>query len=1774
MAKPTRNGNYAGEIFTYPNGESWEWKVSRNPFTKKIRKQGWNQLTNASSNKTFSDDELEVKDGYGDIINNPDLYYITDGNGNPIEIIGYGEGNNNIPNEDNSPFPPPFPLEDPIPLPPPPPRPDPVEQVSGHYDIRLSIINQAGFGELLVNGKKDDRLTLNIANGNVINTRELVGKKLELQYGLGDKRSYTKYVIETKTETQPIFGSFGKKILKGPAIYVQKYSYGNAPSRARAVEPRFLEQFNTLGQSKVISLPFDTSNLFTPPPPPDPDPIDGDAEDREDDVYIPPLSLIRAYGKFTYQIDVDFNGDDEKTQNLLKYSFGSKSGALIEKVYSIVKEVEDTLDVVQNYQATVPFNINLLNGRIGLERLSKYDAFFLLYKNGQLINTSSEFNQTYDLLPNVSYLLKVELRAKQITTETPRLTVGDSQYSIDKKSTDELLVQYRANGVTDKVLVSFGSTKRELLPKSGKDNKTRIAADKVGFVGSVSFNATDFDRIGRHKIVLTPQKSFNPPTRVVGDVAFPSEPIIVNGESVVFYIDVTDTKITIGPDITHITYPENIKGADFKGYDVEFRINWASVNANYVEVFAGKESPQHQLIDKGDPQGVATFNVRDVLTRAGQSIDESQKSVNFKLLLRPTGQKNLKGKLEEINIRFDKGDLELKRGVVVRDIREAIKNSFETKVLTQENSKYLTHLLHLGEGDNRIISTWGIDKQTFDDPSIVLKLYEPLPKSVQPNQQVWVSKIQSIPIIEQITLIDEEVKECIPLQPNFNTQFVDDVGLQIYDDLVASGSATSTDIINQFVSGSGFNLKDLDIRFVSSSTALIEFDNGNLIEETEVSDYYWSNFVKYSSAEERVENYVYKLGLINFYLNRITLVESGSHYTSTISLQNEKTKLERQINDVKAGFDAFEDYLYKNEISSSNQSYVGLLSSAQNYDATNSSRLTYNLPEHIINDKNNAEYVLFFDMIGQHFDNLWVYTKAIARKNKLEHKHKEGVIDKFIYQMLESMGWDADVGVSSQALWEYAYGKDSDGTSYSVQSGKDRQNEIWRRILNNLPYLLKHKGTRRSMHALMACYGIPASLLTIIEFGGPREITESGTTKFTYEDRTASINVSGSAAITIPWKTYNGDFPNTFEIRLNTEEKQNQQIVSGSDWSLDILKDTGSLGKIQLTVGSDLVTSSTVPLFDDEYYHIAVTRESGSDFTLYVKQGFQERIRNEVSATLTAASASWESGSEIKVGGLNLNASVDEIRLWTSPLNEAVIENHTLVPDAINGNHNSASSEDLIFRNDFEYPKDRTNDVDIKNVSYIRTYTTSSVASSFPSASVYPYQYTPYDRTVTAQVPQTGFNYSNKVRFESQYKPNSTTALTATSSIDLSYRTRSTKRSFDQSPIDSNRLGFFFSPVKEINMDILRSTGPINVDDFIGNPADDYNYTYQDLDNFREYYFQRYNLNFNEYIQLVRQIEKTMFDQLADLAPARSKVSSGLLIEPHILERSKTQWNKPSGDENYHETVIDTTDVTTINVENPQYLMYVSASKDTNLSVEKSFYDTTINDIENTSLIGEINNHVGTYQNQEDTTLIGTITRNSGSTMAGFEIFIDAQITGSLLDSYYQSSGYQQVGGFGKDSLAEGGFGLYGENSYSIRTRIDGAGNHVKDKIRVFRIKEEFEEIEPQNTNFNDGSIGTTDTVVTRYRQKVLVLSTSGSAPTTGNGIVEVEPLNGYFSTHYRYVEDLPTGLENSYFNGSKQTAATTLDGGSPVETFTTNPNTLRVSDSGRGSGEPILEVD
>jgi hypothetical protein len=354
---------------------------------------------------------------------------------------------------------------------------------------------------------------------------------------------------------------------------------------------------------------------------------------------------------------------------------------------------------------------------------------------------------------------------------------------------------------------------------------------------------------------------------------------------------------------------------------------------------------------------------------------------------------------------------------------------------------------------------------------------------------------------------------------------------------------------------------------------------------------------------------------------------------------------------------------------------------------------------------------------------------------------------------------------------------------------------------------------------------------------------------------------------------------------------------------------------------------------------------------------------------------------------------------------------------------------------------------------------------------------------------------------------------------------------------------------------------------------------YTDLDELRDYYFDRYNLNFTEYIQLIRSIDRTIYTTLEALSPARARVSKGLLIEPHFLERSKVKYTKPTGSRNDFGTVIDVNEDVNITSENPQYTSSINTQQDVFLYVSASQLEATVTASDDVQLIGEYNTFTSSIVVPENTLfLTGSITRNSGSTMGGFEISIDAQITGSLLGQVFALGNQTQVG-LDPDSSFVRGFGLYAENGDAIRTYYDVFGNLQKERVKVFTFDEIYSESIEQTVS---GSFGLENEVVTQTltRSKVSILpftSSNGSESLDlqeGGNVTNVVALNGYLPSHFRYVSDRTTGLENSYNKGSKQTSATTVDGSSPVETFTTNPNTLRVTDTGRGSGEPILEVD
>ncbi len=1353
------------------------------------------------------------------------------------------------------------------------------------------------------------------------------------------------------------------------------------------------------------------------------------------------------------------------------------------------------------------------------------------------------------------------------------------------------------------------------------------------------------------------------------------------------FIDVV-REITYGePDVTQIIYDRNIVEADLRPLDFNFEFELQSVNAQSIEILLG-ENVIYRLYMQNN-KGKVYFNAKDLYNSYKDYFNETEKTYFITFGFRPYfhGFKDIVfGKTEQVSITVQRTKFLIDKGTAIRDITSVFtqlfsggdtKKNYEDKIIF-EDDKHLYYQVRTSADQSFVITNTGMDRLTFsvkdgkvvetefeidsesgstrkkkgylDYGSLVVKLLEPLPGNIDLNTQVWISK-QIIPtIVESIVITDEDDDKCLPLRPNFGTDVINETGLQYFDEIISSGSLTSTQLVNKYISQSAFNLEDLQIDYTSGSNVgteyFLKFDN----------------FVNFGGALTRIENFQYKIGTIEDWQNKInstlysaSLLSTSSNSLLTSASYNDKIQI------IKNGFDGFEKKMYEDfSITSSISSFFTSQSIyAEIYDRENKNYLVKHIPQYIQESSDNVEYLTFLEMIGQHFDIVWSYINGINRVKKVEHKAVDGITDKLVYELLESFGWDPKNPFEGKQLWNYAFGLNDDNSS-SVNTNSIGNNvvssytpdaakkQVWRRILNNLPYLLKHKGTRKSINAILSCYGVPSSLLTIIEFGGPSN-TPSETNKFTYEDRSAVLNVSGSDYLRLPW--ING-IPDAVQIRFKTTNKVESEIlrgVSGSNYWKVSIEPTGSalFGNLNFELVNDRVyvdildlevtssyTSSVsinnIPLYDGEFKFLTVQKTSGTEsgllydtYTIDVRESINDRIKLNKSASLTLqvsssnalsntnvyySGSAWDYDSTLYINGSGSNGlvgSIDEFRLWNVALSSSVISSHTLNPDVIFGNHVSSSTDDLLFRLDFEYPKNLYLTASIKNVAPVtQSYwggATASINSNYTGSNTYPYQYESYERFVTAEVPQIGFVGKDKVRLED-------IELVG----QLSYKQRATKKAFDRAPIDSNRLGLFFSPVKELNLDILRSLGAINIGDYIGDWNDEYGKdSYPNLVELRNYYFQRTNLDFEQYIRLIKSVDKSLFDMLEQVIPARANVSKGILIEPSLLDRSKIKINKPVAENIYYSASFDLTSTQNITSEVPYFTGSLDMESGVILEGNTPFYSSSYSVDDLVNVESSYLYFTGSDSIISDEMVSGDIVYNSGSTMGGIEIIIDAGLQNpTILGEYDLENSYQQVGN-DPESPFSLGFGLFGEKGALDRTYFRNDGTLVlTQRYNAYLLTIRYGRYVPKrvpangvsSSLYNTQKLGANDKIevelVYRYEKKLVLISpfdekaaNAFRSPTAhsfytdivaalgvypyGKGIVTaIEIFDGYTSGHYRNTKDTSRGLENSFYEGSKQTSLTTIDGTSAVEVFVTNPNRLRVAASGRGSGEPILEVD
>ena len=924
--------------------------------------------------------------------------------------------------------------------------------------------------------------------------------------------------------------------------------------------------------------------------------------------------------------------------------------------------------------------------------------------------------------------------------------------------------------------------------------------------------------------------------------------------------------------------------------------------------------------------------------------------------------------------------------ITLRDQLNALRNRW-SDLLTNDDV-FDSFVLNFGFNE-----TYQIINMRFDTfgptPEIIVRLYAPLPAKYGEKSKLWVSEEIIDPLLDTVSIIPEHIPDPVTTLagPNFELEEFDGgsvaTSFKNWNNLLTENVQTSQQLIDNYFSG---------------SLAGIKLNTNHRI---------FDNFVHYGSAVERVKNFKYKLELIEYYSEQVKAISqvNGGNITQ-INLADIYIKRNRVVSgfDDFEKYLFFEStgsalYTHVNETTGSytpsivnpwpkttptplkwNEAFMlwntaatqwslgaapdpygyfstqvatttatgityynNLLEIAEIFDYNNIHKLIETVPAYLKESDDNEEYLLFINMMGQHFDILWTYIKALTSIHSREENPKDGMPDNLLYDVAKSLGFELLNGKSSSELWKYALAVDEDGvalessiTNITTLTDEKNTKEIWRRIVNNLPYILKSKGTSRSIKALLACYGIPSTVLTIKEYGGPSTFTDNTHYPEYVHDKYhyAWLSQTGSLSVTAG-QFINGAktnvYANTLEFRFKTDNNYTYgvgtpynilSIRSGSIddvYNLILDKETNddNQGTITLFNGitGQAITASNLEIFDNSWINVVINNNNSTSSLNVVKSLYGNTIYN-VSASVNGAPSPFKQSTITFASGsraitpVTVNATTisslgkfhghfQEIRLWSGSLSDATIEEHAASPSTYTynvdrtllttGEESAKPFEHLLQRFTLSSNKILSGSFYQSSTHPNQTINTGSIYFNGFGSNSGSIVFEGFEETYYTPSPSLGATslYSNKVRIES-------------ASLDVNKRlntkTRIEKSSFDRYSLDSNRIGVYFSPQTAINEDIFNQLGYFEIDDYIGDPGDILNDNYTKLNNFAINYWKKYeNRNdFEAYFRALQIYDFTLFKYIKQLLPKRSNAIVGLVVEPNVLERSKVKLiNKP-----------------------------------------------------------------------------------------------------------------------------------------------------------------------------------------------------------------------------------------------------------------------------------------
>jgi hypothetical protein len=644
-------------------------------------------------------------------------------------------------------------------------------------------------------------------------------------------------------------------------------------------------------------------------------------------------------------------------------------------------------------------------------------------------------------------------------------------------------------------------------------------------------------------------------------------------------------------EITQIDIQDFISQT-YEGADIsllsQFEIDNIFTSNSYIEyfiydnnkniLFTNYSFTEYTILNNGQSAGnnnnLSQIEINPEQSLINSGYDQGEYITYFNILNKQVGSELQQLYIAEIS--SDRTEIRLDSTSLTNiDIVEQTNNFIQER---DNNSYFLDFYINFGNNQLYIANNISLDNQDPTNSTILIKLYEPLSDEFDINSTLWVVTFIEEPIAYKVTFEDIPIifTDTTSISgPNFNLELKDQINnssLELsYNDLIQTSLNSSTQQINSLLEE-----KEIDIN--------VDYTDFN-------------NFIHFSSAKTRIENFYYKISLIEQYSSSIALIDSqitGST-SSSISVSSSKAIYASKIDNIITNFDGYDYYLYYYSgssawpktntsppyalypstsptvltwLGSANETsiyYGGILLSASIYDNLNQNNLFYTIPEYLREDPANDPYQLFIEMVGQHYDNIWIYYKDVTQKYNADNRLENGISKDIVADAIRDFGiklyqnnfsnedlYTAFLGLTPEgglfpfpnitgslptpSGYEYIDTKISASNDYLPLD--DVNKSLYKRIYHNLPYLLQTKGTLPGLRALITSYGIPDTILRIKEYGGKDKVNTNDwdywQNEFNYAYKQNGDNfISSSFVLNSSWGA-NSANPETVMFRFKT----------------------------------------------------------------------------------------------------------------------------------------------------------------------------------------------------------------------------------------------------------------------------------------------------------------------------------------------------------------------------------------------------------------------------------------------------------------------------------------------------------------------------------------------------------------------------------------------------------------------------------------------------------------